>query len=122
MINQTVFSLFTPNKMFEMFQITKNSTFRNSKITFFRSKLMISVHSNYLNFKKNFKIHGFENNVLHAFQYNGQVNRPPEVFIFGIFLKFSKNSEILSVGKSDFAVSTDNGDWLIQSAIHIHIF
>ena len=27
-------------KMFEMFQITKNSTFRNSKITFFRSKSM----------------------------------------------------------------------------------
>ena len=36
-------------KMFEMFQITKNSTFRNSKITFFRSKSM----TKYLNFRKN---------------------------------------------------------------------
>ena len=58
-------------KMFEMFQITKNSTFRNSKITFFRSKSM----TKYLNFRK---IHAFENTCLTYIP----IHRP-EIFIIG---------------------------------------
>ena len=66
-------------KMFEMFQITKNSTFRNSKITFFRSKSMTKYF-----WTSGIKIHGFENTCLTYIP----IQRP-EIFILG-----SKFSEI----------------------------